>query len=52
MLNWIVGELHDTLIVTYQWHLFELDSKIIQGGLHPKNLCTTTTGGNVFSFGG
>ena len=52
MLNQIVGELDSTLIITQQWHLFELDSKIIQGGLHPKNLCTTTTGGYVFGFGG
>ena len=30
----------------------ELDSKVIQGGFHSKNLCTTTTGGYVFDFGG
>jgi hypothetical protein len=52
MLNWLVGELDSTLIVTKQCHIFELDSKVIQGGFHPKYLCTTTIGGYVFSFGG
>ena len=33
MWNRVVGDLHDTLIVTQQWHLFELDSKVIQGSL-------------------
>ena len=50
MLNRIVGQLDCTLIVTQQWHFLKLDSKVI--GLHPKNLCTTTTGGYVFDFGG
>ena len=45
MLNWIIGELDHNLIITNQWHFFELDSEVIQGGLHLKNLCTTTTGG-------
>ena len=52
MLNQIVGELDCTLIVTKQWHFLELDSKVTQSGLHPKYLCTTTTGGYVFGFGG
>ena len=52
MLNRIVGELDCTLIVTQQWHFLELDSKVIQSVIHPKNLCTTTTGGYVFGFGG
>jgi hypothetical protein len=52
ILNWIVGELHGTLIVIYQWHLIELESKIIQDGLHLKNLCTTTIDSYVFGFGG
>ena len=43
MLNWIVGQLDCTLIVTQKWHFLELDSKVIHGSLHPKNLCTTTT---------
>ena len=30
----------------------QLDSKVTQIGLHPKYLCTTTTGGYVFGFGG
>jgi hypothetical protein len=51
MLNQIIGELDSTLIVRYQWYFLKLDFKVIQGGLHPKNLCTTTTGGYVFSFG-
>jgi hypothetical protein len=51
MLNRIVGELDSTLIVTKQWHFLELDSKVIQGGLHSKNLCIITTGGYVFGFG-
>jgi hypothetical protein len=36
MLNRIVGELDSTLIVTQQWHLFELDSKVTQSSFHPK----------------
>jgi hypothetical protein len=52
MLNRIVGKLDCTLIITKQWHFLELDSKVIQGGLYPKNLCTTTVGGYVFDFGG
>jgi hypothetical protein len=36
MLNQIVGELDCTLIVTKAVALLELDSKVIQGGLHPK----------------
>jgi hypothetical protein len=52
MLNWIVGELDSTLIVTKQWYFLEFNSQVIQGGLHPKYLCTTTTGGYVFGFGG
>jgi hypothetical protein len=35
MLNQIIGELDSTLIVTSQWHLLELDSKVTQGSLHP-----------------
>ena len=52
MLNWIVGQLDCTLIVTQEWHFLELDSKVTQGGLHPKYLCTTTTDGYVFDFDG
>jgi hypothetical protein len=52
MLNRVVGELDDTFIVTKQRNIPELDSKVIQSGLHPKNLCTTTTCGDVFGFGG
>jgi hypothetical protein len=52
MLNKVVGELHSTFIVTEQLYMLELDSKVIQGGLHLKYLCTTTIGGYVFGFGG
>jgi hypothetical protein len=52
MLNWIVGEPDSTLIITQQCHILELDTKVIQCGLYPKNLCTTTTDGNVFGFDG
>ena len=30
-----------------QWYFLELDSKITQSGLHPKYLCTTTTGAGL-----
>ena len=40
------------LSLSQQWHFLELDSKVIQGGLHAKYLCITTTGGYVFGFGG
>ena len=36
MLNWIVGHLDCTFIVTQQWYLLEFDSKVTQCGLHPK----------------
>jgi hypothetical protein len=52
ILNRVVGELDSTFIITWQWHILELDSKVIQCGLHLKNLCITTTGGYVFGFSG
>jgi hypothetical protein len=52
MLNRILSHLDSTLIITKQRHILEFDSKVIQGGLHPKQLCTTTTGTNVFGLGG
>jgi hypothetical protein len=52
VLDRVVGELHDTFIVTKQWNILEFDSKVIQSGLHLKDLCTTTTSGYIFGFGG
>jgi hypothetical protein len=52
MLNRIVGHLDCTFIVTQQWYLLEFDSKVTQCCFHPKQLCTTTTGTNVFGLGG
>ena len=52
MLHRVVSYLDGTFIVTKEGGLPTLHSIILQGLLHPKELCTTTSGGHVLGLGG
>jgi hypothetical protein len=52
VLNGIMSNLDGTLIVAQKGHLFTINTIILQGLPHPKNLCTTTSGRHILGFGG
>jgi hypothetical protein len=49
--NQIMSNLDGTLIVTQEWNLVTMNSKILQGLLHPKESRTTTRGRHILGFG-
>jgi hypothetical protein len=51
MLNRIMSDLDGTLIVTLEWHLVEVNTIILHGLPHPKELSTTTHGRHILGFG-
>jgi hypothetical protein len=52
VLNRIISNLDGTLIVTQEWNLVTMNSIILQGLPHPKELSITTRGRHILSFGG
>jgi hypothetical protein len=52
VLNQIMNNLDGTLIVTQEWDLVTMNSIILQGLPHPKELSTTTPGHDILSFRG
>jgi hypothetical protein len=52
VLNRIMSNLDGTLIVTQEWHLFTMNTIILQGLPHPKELSTITRGRHILGFGG
>jgi hypothetical protein len=52
VLNQIMSNLDGTLIVTQEWHLIEVNTIILHGLRHPKNITTTTRGLHILGFGG
>jgi hypothetical protein len=52
VLNRIMSNLDGTLIVTQEWHLVTMNTIILQGLPHPKELSTTTRGRHILGFGG
>jgi hypothetical protein len=52
VLNRIMSDFDGTFIVTQEWNLVTMNSIIIQGLPHPKDLSTTTPGRHILGFGG
>jgi hypothetical protein len=52
VLNWIMSNLDSTLVVTQEWNLVAMNSIVLQGLPHPKELSTTTCRGHILGFGG
>jgi hypothetical protein len=52
VLNRIMSDLDSTLIVTQEWYLVEMNTIILHGLPHPKELSTTTRGRHILGFGG
>jgi hypothetical protein len=50
--DWVFGNTDGTRAITKKWHSPELQTKISQGGYHPKELGATTSSGNIFGFCG
>ena len=51
VLDRIFRDVYCTRIITQYKYMFKIDIKIIQLLFHIKDLCTTTTSGDVLGFG-
>jgi hypothetical protein len=52
VLNRIMRNLDGTLIITQEWNLVTMNSIILQGLPHPKELSATTRGRHILGFSG
>jgi pseudouridine-5'-phosphate glycosidase len=52
VLNRIMSNFDGTLIVTQEWHLVTMNTIILHGLPHPKELSTTARGHHILGFGG
>jgi hypothetical protein len=52
VLNQIMSNIDGTLIVTQEWHLVIMNTIILQGLPHPKELSRTTRDRHMLGFGG
>ena len=50
VLNWVMSNLDSTLIVTVERHILHVDAVVLESLLHPQQLSTSRTSGNVLSF--
>ena len=50
VLNWVVGNLDGTLIVTVERHILQVDTIVLESLLHPQKLSAARSSSNVFGF--
>ena len=50
VLDWIVGNLDGTFVVTEERDLLQIDAIVLESLLHPQKLSTTGSSSNVFRF--
>ena len=50
MLNWVVGNLDGTLIVSVERHILQVYTIVLESLLHREKLCTPRSSSNVFGF--
>ena len=50
VMNWVVGNLNGTLIISVEMHILQVDTIVLESLLHREKLSTARSSSNVFRF--